>query len=67
MKLNEPERQNSEADFLAVGEACIATFWPASGINERASDNKRVLSRGDLNFCVHGIPARSEPSAPCGA
>ena len=37
--------------FLATDEACVAIY---SNLPKAI----RVLSRGDLNFCVHSIPLR---------
>ena len=37
--------------LLAVGEACMAIFWPTPGFMGRTFD-----SYGDLNFCISCIP-----------
>jgi len=37
-----------------MGEACVAVFWPTPSFNGRTFvSSVWVLSRGDLNFCVH--------------
>ena len=44
----------STAIFLATGEACKYVFWSILGLKETIFDSP-VLSRGDLNLCIHSI------------
>ena len=41
--------------FLAVGEACVETFWPTLGF-KGITCQLWSLNWGDLNFCVRSTP-----------
>lgn len=56
MKLNEPQRQKSEADSLAAVKACKATHLPTPGFQVKIRDSSGFPARG-LFFCTCGTPS----------
>ena len=64
MKLNELGRQKSERQlFLAAGEACEATFWPAWGFKGRTLIAPGSLHRGPWFLRSRHPNAEKEPEA----
>ena len=61
--LNSPSRQKfGPKKFLAVGKACIATFWPTLGFKGRKyGEHQLVLNREGLNFCIQQYPTAVFP------
>ena len=39
--------------FMAVGKAYVATFWPTSGLKGRTFVSSGISPQGDPNFCIH--------------
>ena len=44
--------------FPAVGEACMATFWPTPGFKGKTFDSSGLSTERDPNFCVRSPPLR---------
>ena len=60
--VNRPERQILEQKtktFLAVREACVATFWPTRGFEGRTFVSSGFSTEGYFNLCVRSAPLRS--------
>ena len=54
MQVNGPEGWKlARKKSLAVGEACMAIYWPTPGFKRRTFELWVLLNRGDFTFWVH--------------